>query len=62
MSEIGFEGVYSIEFLIDQNDNYWFCEINFRNSTWSYAATVAGMPLPILWAEAMLTGKKPEGT
>ena len=47
-------------FLIDQDDNYWFCEINFRNSTWSYAATIAGMPLPVLWAESMLTGKLPE--
>lgn len=60
MSEIGFEGIYSIEFLIDQNDNYWFSEINFRNSTWSYASTVAGMPLPVLWAETMLTGELPK--
>ncbi len=57
MREIGFEGVYSIEFLIDQDDNYWFCEINFRNSTWSYAATVAGMPLPYLWAKATLENR-----
>ena len=56
MTEIGFEGIYEIEFLIDKEDNYYFLEINFRNSTWSYAATKAGMPLPILWAESMLTG------
>lgn len=55
MEEIGFEGIYSIEFLIDQNDNYYFLEVNFRNSTWSYAATVAGMPLPYLWYQAMET-------
>lgn len=61
MEEIGFEGVFSIEFLIDQDDNYWFCEINFRNSTWSYASTVAGMPLAYLWARTMLEGKIPEG-
>ena len=60
MEEIGFEGVFSIEFLIDQDDNYWFCEINFRNSTWSYASTVAGMPLAYLWARAMLEDKIPE--
>lgn len=60
MEEISFEGVFSIEFLIDQDDNYWFCEINFRNSTWSYASTVAGMPLAYLWARAMLDGKIPE--
>lgn len=52
MAEIGFEGIYSIEFLIDTQGNYWFSEINFRNSTWSYASTKAGMPLPVLWAEA----------
>lgn len=57
MKEVGFEGIYSIEFLIDQNDNYYFSEINFRNSTWSYAATKAGMNLIILWCETMLTGK-----
>lgn len=57
MREIGFEGIYSIEFLIDQDDNYYFSEINFRNSTWSYAATKAGMNLIVLWAEAMLSGE-----
>lgn len=60
LEEIGFEGVFSIEFLIDQDDNYWFCEINFRNSTWSYASTVAGMPLAYLWARTMIEGKIPE--
>lgn len=57
MKEIGFEGIYSIEFLIDKDDNYWFLEINFRNSTWSYASTCAGMPLPVLWAKSTLNGK-----
>ncbi len=59
MNEIGFEGIYSIEFLIDQDDQMYFSEINFRNSTWSYASTCAGMNLPILWAEAMLSGVAP---
>lgn len=53
MSEIGFEGIYSIEFLVDTHGELYFLEINFRNSGWSYASTVAGMPLPILWAKAM---------
>lgn len=57
MKEVGFEGIFEIEFLIDQDDTYYFSEINFRNSTWSYASTKAGMNLPILWAETMLTGK-----
>ena len=55
--EIGFEGIFSVEFLIDQNNELYFLEINFRNSTWSYAATKAGMNLPILWSKAMLDSK-----
>lgn len=61
MREVGFEGIYSAEFLIDQDGSYYFSEINFRNSTWSYAATMVGMNLPALWAEAMLAGKLRRG-
>lgn len=60
LEEIGFEGIWEIEFLVDKNDNLWFLEINFRNSTWSYASTVAGNPLPYLWCEAMISGHCPE--
>lgn len=55
-AEIGFEGVFEVEFLIDQDGTYYFGEINFRNSTWSYAATKAGMPLPVLWAQTQEQG------
>lgn len=53
LMEIGFEGIYEIEFLVAEDNTLYFSEINFRNSTWSYAATKAGMPLPVLWAEGM---------
>lgn len=56
IKEIGFSGIFEIEFLIDQDDTLYFGEINFRNATWSYASTVAGMPLPVLWAKAELEG------
>lgn len=52
--EVGFEGIFSVEFLVDDNDQLYFCEINFRNSTWSYASTCAGMNLPVLWAKCMI--------
>lgn len=55
--EIGFEGVFEIEFLIDKDDNKYFSEINFRNSTWSYSATVAGNPIVYQWCLAMITGE-----
>lgn len=58
--EIGFEGIFEVEFLEAEDGILYFGEINFRNSTWSYASTCAGMNLPVLWAEAMLEGKLPE--
>lgn len=56
LNEIGFEGIFEAEFLVDKDDRLWFCEINFRNSTWSYASTCAGMPLPVLWMRFMKDG------
>lgn len=57
LTEVGFEGIFSIEFLIDKEDNFYFTEINFRNSPWNYAAALLDMPIPILWAKAMLSGR-----
>lgn len=59
-AEIGFDGVFSVEFLIDQDDRLYFSEINFRVSTWCWVSTVFGMNLPVLWGEAMLLGNLPE--
>lgn len=59
-ADIGFEGIFEIEFLVDQDDELYFLEINFRNSTWSYASTIAGMNLPLLWAEGMIDPKTTE--
>lgn len=56
MAKIRFEGIFEAEFLVDADGERYFCEINFRNSTWSYASTCAGMPLPVLWAKAMVEG------
>lgn len=53
---IGYTGVFEIEFLRDKNDGLHFLEINFRNSTWSYAHTYAGVNLPIIWAMSELKG------
>lgn len=55
--EIGFEGIFSVEFIIDQDETCYFSEVNFRNSTWNYIASFIDMPIPLLWCEAMLTGK-----
>ena len=57
LKEVGFTGIFSVEFLIDQNDKLYFLEVNFRNSTWSYAYTCGGYNMPYLWAKATLEEK-----
>ena len=56
IEEIGFEGIFDAEFLLGPDNQYYFLEINFRNTTWSYASAVVGMPLPYIWAKSMLVG------
>ena len=57
---IGFEGIFEAEFMRDHNGVLWFLEINFRNSTWSYASTKVGMNLPVLFGIGMISGELPE--
>lgn len=57
LHKVGFSGIFSVEFLIDQNDELYFLEINFRNSTWSYAFTYGGVNLLYEWSKSMLSGK-----
>lgn len=54
--ETKFSGIFSVECLEDKNDNLYFLEVNFRNSTWSYAYTYAGLNLPYEWAKGVLSG------
>lgn len=54
--DIEYEGIFEAEFMEDEDGKLWFLEINFRNSTWSYASTKLKMPLPIIWMNGMLNG------
>ena len=54
--EIGFEGIFEVEFLIDQDGTYYFLETNFRASAWNHTGSIAGMPLSFLWVRSMLDG------
>jgi D-aspartate ligase len=55
--EIGFEGIFEVEFLIDQDDTLYFGEINFRNSPWSYPSIALGKPIIVDWMKSMLKGE-----
>ena len=54
IKEIGFDGIFCAEFLIDENDDLYFLEINLRNSGWSYFSTYGGYNMPYLWAKACI--------
>ena len=57
IEEIGLEGIWEYEFLVDKNGKMYFLEINFRNTVIGWATTVAGMPSITLWCKAMEQGK-----
>lgn len=56
LREIGYTGIFEVEFLVDEKDQNYFLEVNFRNSTWSYAYTYGGFNMPYLWAIGTLAG------
>ena len=57
LAEIMYDGIFTVEFLRDQDDELYFLEVNLRNSGWSYASTCVGMNLPMIWSKAMVDGK-----
>ncbi len=57
ITSTGYEGAFSVDFLIGADGVTYFLEINFRNSAWAFPYTCAGINLPLIWAESMLTGK-----
>ena len=52
--EANYSGVFEVEFLVDENENLVFLEINFRFALSNYACTFGGVNLPVLWAKASL--------
>lgn len=54
--EIGFEGIFEVEFLIDKDGTFYFMETNFRASAWNPTGMHAGMPLAYLWVKGMENG------
>lgn len=54
--EIGFEGIFEVEFLVDKDGTIYFMETNFRASAWNPTCKFAGMPLDYLWIKGMMNG------
>lgn len=49
LQELGYSGLFSIEFIRDKDGNDYFMEINFRNDGNAYSITAAGVNLPYIW-------------
>lgn len=56
IEEIGFEGIFEFEFMLGEDGDLYFLEINFRNTINGWETTVAGMPGVTLWCESMSRG------
>lgn len=54
--EMCYEGAFSVDFVIGEDNNVYFLEVNLRNSAWSFPYTCAGCNLPVIWARSMLSG------
>lgn len=52
-----YTGIFCIEFMVGQNDELYFLEVNFRHSGWGYAFTYGGYNLPVRWAISTLENK-----
>ena len=59
LEEIGLEGIFEFEFMVGEDGNLYFLEINFRNTVNGWSTTVAGMPSVTLWCNSMLKGAIP---
>ncbi|MBO5952768.1 MAG: ATP-grasp domain-containing protein [Oscillospiraceae bacterium] len=57
IKEIGFEGIFEFEFMVGQDKQLYFLEINFRNTVNGWETTCAGMPGVTLWCESMLLNR-----
>ena len=54
LTTIGFTGLFSADFLKGKDGKYYFLEINFRNSAFSYPVTFGGINMLYLWAKGMV--------
>lgn len=54
--EIGYSGVFEIEFLRGKDNKLYFLEINFRHTLWNHTFTDMGINLCTIWADSELAG------
>ena len=53
IQSVGYVGIFDMEFLLDNSDEYHFIECNYRNGAYGYAVTFAGFNMPFLFFQAI---------
>ena len=53
---VGFSGVFEVEFIIAENQDLYFLEINFRDTMWNHVFTQMGVNLNRIWADSVMLG------
>ncbi len=56
----GYSGLFSVEFIRDQNNKDYFLEMNFRNDGNAYCVKSAGVNLPYIWVYYKTFGVMPD--
>lgn len=59
LSAIGYNGLFSLEFIRDKKGRDYFLEINLRNDGNAYCVQTAGVNLPIIWCKYAISGEVP---
>ena len=54
IEDIGYVGIFSVEFVIGKNGICYFTEINFRNDGYSYFSTKGGASIPYLYCLSII--------
>lgn len=60
LEEIGYNGLFSAEFIRDENGVDYFLEINLRNDGNAYCVQSAGVNLPYLWCFYLVNQSLPD--
>lgn len=58
--EIGYEGLFGFEFMFDDNEKYYFLELNLRNDATCYSLTIAGCNLPAIYIKSICQNRSIE--
>lgn len=61
IKRIGYSGLFSVEFIRDDDGKDYFLEINMRNDGNAYCVKTAGVNLPYMWYYYCANKKFPEG-